>query len=59
MYCFEHNGSTSPLALTHNGDGRILVVMDYNDTKRAEACPLPNQQAETVLNVLVTEFVGR
>ena len=47
-----------PLPLTHNGNRYVLVIMDYF-TKWAEAYALPNQQAETIANVLVTEFICR
>ena len=47
-----------PLTETHQGNSYILVVGDYW-TKWMEAYPIPDQQAETVAEKLVNEFVCR
>ena len=46
------------LPTTKMGNKYLLVAMDYF-TKWPEAYPLPNQEASTVANVLVHEFVCR
>jgi len=45
-----------PLPLTEDGNKYILIVADYF-TKWVEAYPLPNQEAPTVAEVLVKEYV--
>ena len=47
-----------PLTETTAGNRYILVITDYF-TKFTEAIPLPNQEALTVTNALVKEFVCR
>jgi len=47
-----------PLPLTEDGNKYILIVADYF-TKWVEAYPLPNQEAPTVAEVLVKEYVCR
>ena len=47
-----------PLPRTKRGNRYILVVMDYF-TKWAEAYPLRNQEAATVAQVLVEQFICR
>ena len=45
-----------PLPLSDSGNRYILIAADYF-TKWPEAYPLPNQEATTVAEVLVCEFV--
>ena len=47
-----------PLPVSERGNRYVLVVMDYF-TKWAEAFPLPNQEAESIAEVFVTQFVCR
>ena len=47
-----------PLPTTDKGNKYILVISDYF-TKLTEAYPMPNQEAETVANIIVYEFVSR
>jgi transposase InsO family protein len=47
-----------PLPVSENGNKYILIAMDYF-TKWPEAYALPNQEAETVVKVLVDQFVSR
>ena len=47
-----------PLPTTESGHKYILLVVDYF-TKWPEAFPLPNQEAATVAEVLVKEYVCR
>ena len=47
-----------PLPLSKKGNRYILIVSDYF-TKRVEAYALPNQLAETVAGVIITEFIAR
>lgn len=47
-----------PLPISERGNRYLLVVMDYF-TKWAEAYPLPNQEAVTVAQAFVTQFVCR
>ena len=47
-----------PLPQSDKGNRYILVIADYF-TKWAEAFPIPNQEAKTVAEVFVTEFVLR
>ncbi len=47
-----------PLPETENGNKYLLITMDYF-TKWPEAYPLPNQEASTVADVLVKEFICR
>ena len=47
-----------PLPLSKKGNRYILIVSDYF-TKWVEAYALPNQLAETVAGVIVTEFIAR
>ena len=47
-----------PLPITDNGNKYLLIVADYF-TKWPEAYPLPNQEATTVANVRVKEFICR
>ena len=43
---------------TDNGNKYVLVLSDYF-TKWTEAYPLPNQTAQSVANVIVTQSVSR
>jgi hypothetical protein len=47
-----------PLSTTLKGNKYILVVVD-NFTKWTEAYPLPNQEAKTIADVLVNNFICR
>ena len=47
-----------PLPETDQGNRYILVVMDYF-SKWVEALAMPEQSAETVTHVLVTEVISR
>jgi len=47
-----------PLPVSNAGNKYLLIVADYF-TKWPEAYPLPNQEATTVAEVLVNEFVCR
>lgn len=47
-----------PLPVSVKGNRYVLVIMDYF-TKWAEAFPLPNQEAETIAEVFVTQFACR
>ena len=47
-----------PLPITENGNKYILIVADYF-TKWVEAYPMPNQEATTVAELLVREFICR
>ena len=47
-----------PLPISARGSRFVLVIMDYF-TKWAEAYPLPNQEAETIAEVFVTQFACR
>ena len=47
-----------PLPCTERGNKYVLVVGDYF-SKWAEAYPLPDQKGETVVRVLLSEFVCR
>lgn len=47
-----------PLPTTNHGNKYLLVVMDYF-TKWPEAYPLPNQEATTVAEALVNQWVSR
>ena len=47
-----------PLPETNAGNSYVLVVGDYF-TKWMEAYPIPNQDAITVANKLVNEFICR
>ncbi len=47
-----------PLPESKNGNKYILVIMDYF-TRWSEAYALPNQQAQTVAKLLVTQFICR
>ena len=47
-----------PLPTSESGNKYLLIAMDYF-TKWPEAYPLPNQEAITVADVLVKEFVSR
>ena len=47
-----------PLPLTPCGNRYVLVVTDYF-TKWTESCAIPNQEAATVAEKLVSEFVYR
>lgn len=47
-----------PLPRTKRSNAYVAVVTDYF-TKWVEAYPLPNIEAETVVNVLMNEFVAR
>ena len=47
-----------PLPITETGNKYILIVADYF-TKWVEAYPMPNQEATTVAELLVREFVCR
>ena len=47
-----------PLPVSDAGNKYLLIAADYF-TKWPEAYPLPNQEAVTVAEVLVTEFVSR
>ena len=47
-----------PLPLTERNNRYILVVID-TFTKFAEAYPLPNQEAKTIAEILVNEFICR
>lgn len=46
------------LPQTEKGNRHVLVVMDYF-TKWAEAFPLPNQESETIADVLISQFISR
>ena len=46
-----------PLPITETGNKYILIVADYF-TKWVEAYPMPNQEATTVAELLVREFVS-
>ena len=47
-----------PLPESASGNRYLLIVQDYF-TKWVEAYPLPNQEARTVAQVLVEEFIAR
>ena len=47
-----------PLPATDRDNKYILVISDYF-TKWTESYPMPNQEAETVANVVVREFISR
>lgn len=47
-----------PLPVSEKGNRYVLVIMDYF-TKWAEAFPIPNQEAETIAEVFVTQFACR
>ena len=47
-----------PLPTTDRDNKYILVISDYF-TKWTESYPMPNQEAETVANVVVREFISR
>ena len=47
-----------PLPLSDKGNKYLLVLSDYF-TRWPEAYPLPNQEASTVAEVLVKEFISR
>ena len=47
-----------PLPATDRDNKYILVISDYF-TKWAELYPMSNQEAETVANVVVCEFISR
>ena len=47
-----------PLPVSDSGNKYLLIVVDYF-TKWPEAYPLPNQEASTVADILVREFVSR
>lgn len=47
-----------PLPTSENGNAYIMVVIDYF-TKWAEAYALPNHTAQTVADMLVTEYIAR
>ena len=47
-----------PFPKTTNGNRYILVVGEYF-TKWTEAYPMPNQEAKTVAEIFVREFVAR
>ena len=47
-----------PLPITETGNKYILIVADYF-TKWVEAYPMPNQEATTVAELLVREFISR
>ena len=47
-----------PLPITETGNKYILIVADYF-TKWVEAYPMPNQEATTVAELLVREFICR
>ena len=49
---------TGPWPVSHNGNRYALVVSDYF-TKWAEAYPIPDQEAKTVAEVFVNQFVAR
>ena len=49
---------TGPLPVSASGNRYILVVMDYF-SKWPEAYAIPNQEATTVAQVLVNEFLSR
>ena len=46
------------LPITDRGNKYILVVSDYF-TKWTESFAMPNQEAETVADIVVREFVSR
>ena len=47
-----------PLPITETGNKYILIVADYF-TKWVEAYPMPNQEATTVAELLVKQFICR
>ena len=47
-----------PLPTTDRDNKYILVISDYF-TKWTESYPMPNQEAVTVANVVVREFISR
>ncbi|GFU17506.1 retrovirus-related Pol polyprotein from transposon 412 [Trichonephila clavipes] len=47
-----------PLPRSSDGNNNILVVMDYF-TMWPEACPIPDQEASTVAEVLVQHWISR
>ena len=47
-----------PLPITETGNKYILIIADYF-TKWVEAYPMPNQEATTVAELLVREFISR
>jgi hypothetical protein len=47
-----------PFPLSDQGNGYLLIAMDYF-TKWPEAYALPNQEASTVAEALVTNFFCR
>jgi len=49
---------SGPWPISHNGNRYILVVSDYL-TRWSEAYPIPDQEARTIAETLVSEFVAR
>ena len=49
---------TGPWPMSQGGNKYVLVVSDYF-TKWAEAYPMPDQEAKTVAEVFVKQFVAR
>ena len=49
---------TGPWPVSHNGNRYVLVASDYF-TKWSEAYPLPDQEAKTVAEAFVQQFIAR
>lgn len=47
-----------PLPLTKKDNKYILVIIDYF-TKYVEAYAIPNQNTQTICNVIVNKFISR
>ena len=47
-----------PFPITDNGNKYVLVVMDYF-SKWPEVYPIPNQEAKTIANVIVDNWISR